>query len=387
MSFRLLVVFSISTGLLFLAGGCAKKTAAKRGGDGDSAPVIVTKAERKRVPLLLNGIGAVEPMRTVSVRAQVTAELIKIHFKEGDEVRAGDLLFELDSRPFQNSLRSAQADLEKARVQASNAEAQVARYAELTAGSMISKDQLESIRDNARALRAAVFASEAAVANAQLQLDYCSIRAPIAGRTGSLGAHEGDLVRTNDTGLPLVLINQLSPIYVSFTVPQQNLPLITHYRAAGTIHVTATPTGQGAEPAEGELTFVDNAIDQTTGTLRLKASFPNDQHRLWPGQFAQVRMVLANPEVITVPAVAVQRAQSGAFVFVIKADQTAEQRSVEVERTTDGQAVIARGLQPGESVVIDGQLRVLPGQKVTIKPAPSAPREANSAARLEQTRP
>lgn len=367
MVFRFTPIAALLLALVAAVAGCAKKQTGPRGGD--AAPVVVAKVERKVVPLVLTGIGAVEPIRTVSVRAQVTGTLVKIHFQEGDEVHEGDLLFELDARPFQNGLRSAEADLERARVQARNAEAQVARYSELTAGSMISKDQLESIRDNARALRAAVLAAEAAVANARLQLDYCSIRAPVSGRTGSVGAHEGDLVRASDTGTPLVIINQLNPIYVSFTVPQQNLSSIMRYRAQGTIHVTATPTGSTATQVQGELAFVDNAIDASTGTLRLKAVFANDEHALWPGQFASVRVTLASPEAVTVPASAVQRGQSGAFTFVVKPDLTAEQRAVDVERTLDGRAVITRGLQPGETVVTDGQLRVVPGRKVSIKPA------------------
>ncbi|QYM80520.1 efflux RND transporter periplasmic adaptor subunit [Horticoccus luteus] len=375
-------------GAALLVAGCGRKPDQKRGGD--AAPVIVAHAERKAVPLALPAIGAVEPIRTVSVRSQANGTLLKIHFQEGDDVKAGELLFELDSRPFENSLRSAEADLEKTRVQLSNAEAQVKRYSELKAGAMITKEQLETIRDNARALRAGVLSSEAAVANARLLIEYCSIRAPIAGRTGSLGAHEGDLVRAGDTGVPLVVINQLSPIYVTFTVPQQNLALIRRYRREGPLHVEAAPAGSTDTDIEGELTFIDNTIDATTGTLRLKATFDNPDHRLWPGQFVKVRITLATPSVVVVPSTAVQRSQDGAYAFVVKSDHTAEERPVEVERTVDGESVIARGLAPGEIVITDGQLRVLPGRKVQItsgRPAAETPVTPTASSAAEHAKP
>lgn len=375
MTFRSPVLPRLLLGAALLAAGCRPKS--RPGRDADAAPVVVAKAERKIVPLAIAAIGAAEPIRTVSVRSQVSGTLTRIHFQEGDEVNVGELLFELDPRPFENGLRSAEADREKIRVQLGNAEAQVKRYGELTAGAMITKEQLETIRDNARALRAGLLSSEAAVANARLQLEYCSIRAPIAGRTGSLGAHEGDLVRAGDTGTPLVIINQLSPIYVSFTVPQQYLLLIRRYRGDHPIRVAAAPAGADGEDLDGELSFIDNTIDSATGTLRLKATFANLDHRLWPGQFAKVRLTLAAPNVVAVPATAVQRSQDGTYVFVVGKNFTAERRPVDVERTVDGEAVIARGLAAGETVVTDGQLRVVPGGKVQIGPsAPSGPPDA-----------
>jgi multidrug efflux system membrane fusion protein len=362
------------TALLALAGlaGCAKKAAAPasgRGGGGP-APVTTAKVEHKVMPVALNAIGAVEPIRTASVRSQVTGVLTKLHFQEGQEVKEGDLLFEIDSRPFVNALRQAEADLEKAKVQHETSTTEVNRYRGLSEQGMVSKEQYQTIQDNERALRAALGAAEAAVENDRLQVEFCSIRAPISGRTGGVGAHEGDLVRESDSGTSLVTINQLSPIYVTFSVPQQNLASISRYRAAGSLTVIARPPGQNEEPEKGELSFIDNAIDTTTGTLKLKATFPNEDRRLWPGQFATTTLTLDSPNALVVPAAAVQNGQKGQYVFVVKADLTAEERPVTIERTTEDDAVIASGLQDGETVILDGQLRVLPGKPVSIKEGP-----------------
>ncbi len=365
--------------LLILTGlaGCAEKDAApaaptggggrRGGGGGGPAPVVVGKVEHKMMPIALNAIGAVEPIRTASVRSQVTGVLLKLHFQEGQEVKEGDLLFEIDSRSFVNALRQAEADLQKVRVQHETALAEVTRYRSLSEQGMVSKEQYQSIQDNERTLSAALGSTEAAVENDRLLLEYCSIRAPISGRTGSVGAHEGDLVRASDTTVSLVVINQLSPIYVTFSVPQQNLAGITRYRAAGTISVMSKPPGQNEAPEKGELTFIDNTIDATTGTLKLKATFPNEDRRLWPGQFASIVVTLDSPLALVVPAAAVQNGQRGQFVFVVNPDQTAEERLVTLERTTEEDAVVATGLKEGETVVVDGQLRVLPGKPVAVR--------------------
>jgi multidrug efflux system membrane fusion protein len=334
---------------------------------------LVAKAEITVVPLTLEAIGAVEPNRTATVRSQVTGTLMKIHFEEGQDVKAGDLLFQIDPRPFQNALNSAEADLQKVRVQLDTARTQVARYRTLKEGSMVSQEQFQTIQDNEGVLAAELLANESAVANARLQLEYCSIRAPLPGRTGVVGAHEGDLVRASDTSTPLVIIHQLSPIAVTFGVPQQYLTTITRYRAAGTITVNATPPGNDDKPEKGELSFVDNAVDSSSGTIKLKASFPNEAHRLWPGQFANIAILLASPEVLVVPASAVENDQDGQHVFVVRADNTAEFRKVVVDRMAHEQAVIARGLEPGETVVTDGQLRVVPNRPVEIKPTNAPP--------------
>ncbi len=365
-------VIGLGLVLFFLClGGCAEKSPPSGRGSGAAGapPVLVGKVERKIAPLVIEAIGAVEPIRTAGVRSQVTGIVLKVNFQEGQEVEQGDVLFEIDPRPFQNALRSAQAELEKTRVQLETAEAEVKRYQGLSEQGMVSKEQFLAIQTNGRTARAARAAAEAAVENDRILLDFCSVRAPISGRTGSLGVHEGDLVRATDANVAMVVINQLSPVYVTFGVPQQNLAGISRYRAEGSLEVKATPPGTGAAEAHeiGALTFIDNAIDSTTGTLKLKATFPNEAHRLWPGQFASVRLTLSSPEVITVPTIAVQTNQTGQHVFVVKDDQTAELRTVVVERAVEGDSVVTKGLAPGETVVLEGQLRVLPGRPVQVK--------------------
>jgi multidrug efflux system membrane fusion protein len=373
------VVISSAIGVMFLFTGCGEKAKNPRGGSGAAAPVHAGKVEKKIVPLTLDAIGAVEPSRTVSIRSQVTGTLMKIDFEEGQDVQPGELLFEIDPRPFQNSLRSAEAELARNRVQIENTRAQTARYRALNAESAISKEQFQTIEDAERTAAAQVLSGEAAVANARLQLEYCSIRAPIAGRTGAFGAHEGDLVSSNSAS-PLVVLNQLSPTYVSFGVPQQYLADLSKYRASAPLSVSAVPPGSDTTPEKGQLTFIDNAVDSTTGTVRLKATFPNESHRLWPGQFVTARLTLAAPEVIAVTSSAIQSDQSGQHVFVIKADKTAEFRPVVVERTSGSDTVISKGLTEGETVVTDGQLRVVPGRPVDVKPATPANIAAPAAA-------
>jgi multidrug efflux system membrane fusion protein len=363
------------------AGGGGKSGKGGRGGGGGAAPVVVARVERKEVPLTIDAIGAVEPIRMSTVRSQVTGILLKRVIAEGQDVKEGDLLFEIDARPFRNALLAAEADLEKAKVQRQNARAQVERYKTLSADQMVSKEQFQKISDDARALDSTVLAAEAAVANARLQLDNCSIRAPLTGRTGNMGVHEGDLVRASDSGTPLVTINQLNPINVTFGVPQQYLGAVMRYRSSGALKVTAVPPGTDEKPEDGELTFVDNTVDSATGTLKLKGTFANPKHRLWPGQFVTVTVTLAAPEVVTIPNSAIQTSQSGQHVYVVLADHTAELRPVVVERLHENDAVIAKGLSVGETVVVDGQLRVIPGKPVEIKdPAnPGAPTGASAA--------
>ncbi|HEX2855563.1 MAG TPA: efflux RND transporter periplasmic adaptor subunit [Opitutaceae bacterium] len=364
--------------LSLLMAGCSKKEAAAGGrGGGGPAPVLVAKAQTKVVPLTLEAIGAVEPSRTATIRSQVTGVLMKIHFQEGQDVQQGDLLFQIDPRPFQNAVKSAEADLEKSRLQLDTARTQVARYRTLKEGSMVSQEQFQTIQDTERVLATDLLASESALATAKLQLDYCSIRAPLPGRTGAVGAHEGDLVRASDTSTPLVIVHQLSPISVTFGVPQQYVAPITRYRATGPIAVHATPPGNEETPETGELSFVDNAVDSSSGTIKLKATFPNQAHRLWPGQFANISILLAAPEAIIVPASAVENDQEGQHVFIVKPDNTAEFRKVVVERTANDVSVIASGVAAGETVVIDGQLRVVPGRPVQIKQPRAAAEQAS----------
>ena len=379
-----LFLFRFATAALAAAilplGGCEKQAKPTgRRGAGGPAPVMVAKVERRVAPLTLDAVGSVEAIRTANIRAQITGLLLKIHFQEGQEVQAGDLLFEIDPRPFQTALRSAEAELQRVRAQLDNANTELERYQPLSTQGLISKEQFQTLKSNQQALEASLHVAEAAVETDRLQLEFCSIRAPLGGRTGALNVHEGDLIRASDPGTSLVVINQLNPIYVTFSVPQQHLATIAHYRNAGKLIVTASATGTTEAPVQGELTFIDNAIDASTGTLKLKATFQDDNHRLWPGQFAEIHLVLAAPEAVLVSSAAVQRDQNGAHVFVVQENQTAEFRTVKIERTTGADSVVAEGLKEGEMVVVDGQLRVIPGQKVEIKqPAagdPKTPRE------------
>ncbi|MFZ9837151.1 MAG: efflux RND transporter periplasmic adaptor subunit [Opitutaceae bacterium] len=368
---RLSFAAALAPAALLLAGCGGQAPAgggkAGKGTKGGAAPVLVAAAERKVVPLALEAIGAVEPIRTTAVRSQVTGTLLKRVIREGQDVKQGDLLFEIDPRPFRNALQAAEAELQKVRVQLETARAQVARYRGLTADQMVSKEQFEKINDTARALEAESLSVESRLATARIQLEYCSIRAPLAGRAGQITLHEGDIVRGNDTGAPLTTIHQLSPINVTFGVPQQYLGALQRYRAAGQLAVAATPPGADEKSETGELTFLDNAVESATGTLRLKAAFPNPAQRLWPGQFVTVALTLANPEVIAIPASALQTSQAGQYVYVVKADRTAELRPVTVERTVGAAAVVAQGLAPGETVVTEGQLRVVPGRAVDVR--------------------
>ena len=351
------------------AGGGGGKSG-KKGGASGPVPVVVETAKKKDVPFDLLAIGAVESVRAVNIKSLVTGILVKVNFQEGQDVKAGDLLFEIDPRPFQNALRSAEADLQKVRVQEATALAQVKRYQALSADSMVSQEQYRTIQDTAQVLRAQVLTSEANLANAKLQLEYCSIRAPFDGRTGGLGAHEGDLVRASDANISLITLTQLSPIYVTFSVPQQSLADLQHYKRINPIEVVALPNLTSSTTSEkGELIFIDNAIDATTGTIKLKASFANLNHGLWPGQYNNIRITLTTfKDQTTIPTTAVQNGQDGQQVFVVKGGKTAELRKVTVSSNVGLDSVIASGLAPGDTVVVDGQIRLRPGSEVDIKP-------------------
>ncbi|MFZ1974152.1 MAG: efflux RND transporter periplasmic adaptor subunit [Candidatus Acidiferrales bacterium] len=331
-----------------------------------AVPVTVAKAEQKTVPINLTAIGTAEAYSTVSIKSQVNAILNEVHFKQGDFVKKGDLLFTLDARPFQSSLAQAQANLARDKAQEELNQVQATRYEKLYAAGVAPKEQYDQMRANADAQDALVHADEAAEESAKLQLQYCTIYSPVDGRTGALQVYPGNLVKENDVPV-LVVINEISPIFVDFSVPEQYLGVVKKYMSGGRLQIQSTPYGDTV-PETGYLTFVDNNVDNTTGTIKLKGTFPNGDHRLWPGQFSTVSLRLAEEEkAIVVPSQAVQTGASGDFIFVVKSDDTAESRPVKVARQIDGESVISSGIAPGETVVTDGQLRLIPGIKVQVK--------------------
>ncbi len=330
------------------------------------APVTVAPVAQKTVPVELRAIGNVEAYSTVSVKSQVEGQLERVYFREGQDVKKGDLLFTIDSRPFEAALRQAEANLARDQAQEKNARAQADRSEKLFESGIVSKDQFDQVRTNFDALQAAVRADQAAVENAKIQLGYCSIRSPVEGRTGNLMVHEGNVVKANDTAL--VVINQINPLYVDFSVPEQFLPEIKKYQTRGKLKVEAIMPNEEARPEQGVLTFVNNAVDSGTGTILLKGTFPNAEKRLWPGQFVNVVLVLTSlPNAVVVPSQAVQTGQQGQYAFVVKPDLTVDLRPVATGETIGGETVIEKGLQPGEKVVTDGQLLLRPGAKVEVK--------------------
>lgn len=335
-----------------------------------AVPVTVAKVVQKTVPIELSAIGSGEAYSTVSIKAQVNALLEQVYFLQGEFVKKGDLLFTLDARPFQAALDQAQATLARDKAQAALDEVQAVRYEKLFAEGVTPKEQYDQAKAAADAQEAAVRADEAAVESARLELQYCQIQSPLDGRTGALQVYPGNLVKQNDVPV-LIVINQVTPIYVDFSIPEQYLGVVRKYMERGRLKVEATPHGDTAAET-GYLSFVDNSVDNTTGTIKLKGTFPNPDHRLWPGQFSTVSLRLSEQENATVvPSQAVQTGQSGDFVFVVTSDLSAESRPVKVARTLGGDAVIAQGVQPGETVVTDGQLRLIPGIKVQIKNSPA----------------
>ncbi len=328
-------------------------------------PVVAETANQKDVPLQLKTIGNVEAYNAVTVKALVGGEIAGVFFKEGQDVRKGDLLFKIDPRPYEAALKQAQASLARDLAQAKNAEEQAKRYAILVQKDYVSRDQYDQLRANADALAAAVEADRANVENAKLQLDYCTIKSPINGRAGSVLVNLGNVIKANDVSL--TTINQITPIYVTFSLPEQNLADVKKHAAAGDLDVEVFIPGD-ERSAHGALTFIDNAVDKSTGTIKLKGSFANNDRRLWPGQFVDVILILTTERNrVVVPSQAIQTGQQGQYVYVIKDDMSADLRTVTVGRTYQNVTIIDKGVSPGEQVVTDGQLRITPGSKVEIK--------------------
>ena len=331
-----------------------------------AVPVTVAKVVEKTVPITFRAIGHVEPMATVAIKARIGGELQKVWFTEGQSVAQGATLVTIDPRQYQAALRLAEAQLARDKALLEKAEADTRRYAGLVKQDFVTKEQYDQITSTAAALRAAVEADQANLDNARLQVAYCTITAPIEGRTGNLNVKVGNLVKADDTN-PLVTVNQIRPIFATFSVPAQLLPQLTKHNGNRIAVVATLPQNSGA-PEAGELSFVDNAVDTATGTILLKATFANRDERLWPGQFVDVVVTLGEePNRIVAPAPAVQTSQQGQYVFVVKSDDTVELRPVKVGRIDEAEAVIDTGLTAGETVVTDGQLRLVPGAKVEIK--------------------
>lgn len=336
-------------------------------------PVTVGSVTQKTVPVTVKAIGNVEAYTSVSVKARVGGELKRVHFQEGQEVKQGDLLFTIDPRPYEAVLKEVQAKLARDRALLKKAQDDAQRYSRLIKDDLISREQYDQIMANAQALGATVQADEAAVEHARLQVGYCFISSPISGRTGSLLINQGNLIKAEDEKNSIVVIHQIQPIYVSFAVPEKYFPEIKAAMQKGALPLSVVIAGDEPQPIQGKLTFIDNQVDRTTGTVRLKGTFTNAEKRLWPGQFVDVSLELSSqPNALVIPAEAVQTGQGEQFVYVVKPDQTVDYRTIQLERIMNGEAVVKEGLAPGEQVVTDGQLRLVPGARVQIKQEPVA---------------
>jgi membrane fusion protein, multidrug efflux system len=381
-------------------GGAPGKGGGRGRGGGGDVPVLIAKASQKNVPVEVQVIGNVEAYSTISVKAQVTGQLNEVAFHEGDFVKKGELLFTIDQRPLEAALNQsqanvakdeaalgqAQANLARDRAQARYAEAQATRYQQLFDQKIISRDQAEQLRANADAvaqavqadlatiesMKASIGASRAQVENAKVQLGYTKIYSPITGRTGNLTVKQGNVVTANN--MEMMTINQVEPIYVTFAVPESQLTAIKTYMAQGKLPVRVKPQDDESSEEVGTLTFVDNTVDMTTGTIKLKGTFPNSDHKLWPGEFVRVILKLTTQrDAITVPNEAVQTGQAGSFVYVVKEDRSVESRPVKVGARVENDMVIDSGLEAGETVVTEGQLRLAPGSKVVVRDGRGGP--------------
>jgi multidrug efflux system membrane fusion protein len=419
---------SLALLIVIVGGGGWKCSSETKGQTGPRAvPVLVDSVTRKSIPVELRAIGNVEAYTTVSIKSMVTGQVVRVGFVEGQEVKMGDLLFTIDPRSFEASVKQAEANLAKdvgqvrqteanlardlAQVkqaeanlardaaQSETANVQAERYRLLVERKVVSQQQSEQFITSAKVLEATVLADKAAIDNANavasatreavenakaavqadravlenvsIQLGYCSIRSPINGRTGNLLIHQGDMVKANDS--LLVVINQINPIYVTFSIPEKDLSEVKRYMSMEKLRMDAFLPHEEKPADQGTLSFVDNAVDATTGTIQLKGTFPNREKHLWPGQFINVVLTLTTqPDAVVIPASAIQTGQEGQFVFVVKADHTVESRGVVVSRMLGGEAIVGKGLNPGEIIVTDGQLQLVSGTKVEIKkPAPN----------------
>jgi multidrug efflux system membrane fusion protein len=338
-----------------------------------AVPVSVAQVTQEAVPFRLQAIGNVEAYSTVAVKARVDGQIVEVGFKEGEEARKGQVLFKIDPRPFEAAMRQAEANALRDAAARDQARSQEKRYQELLEKNFVSKEAYAQIRTNAAVAEATAGASLAALDNARLNLEYGTIRAPIEGYAGKIQIQMGNLVRANDVN-PLVVINQVRPIYVNFSVPEQRLAEVREHMASRQVAVEALAPGSDHAAASGTLIFVDNAVDPSTGTIRMRARFPNKENLLWPGQFVNVSVRLfEQADAITIPSRAVQTGPEGQYVYVVDRSMVVDVRRITVQRTEGERAIVASGLAKGEQVVTQGQLRLGPKTRVQIgKPAPEA---------------
>lgn len=352
---------------LGLATGCggAKPAAAPQ-----LPPVIVGQVVRRTVPVSLRAIGNVESTASVAVRSRVAGQILKVHFEDGADVVKGQTLFTIDPEPFRIALDRAEAQLARDKALLQKADADLARFAKLVDKEYVTREQYESAASQAASQAATIRFGEAAASDARLSLSYCTITAPISGRAGAVNLRAGNLVKVNDDP-PLVTILQVRPIYVTFSVPEKYLDSVRKHAAEGELEVKAFSRGEEGNGHSGILTFIDNEVAAATGTLRLRAEFPNDGRGLWPGEFVEVALRLSEQkDAVIVPSSAMQVGQQGSYVYVVEADGTAQLRPVVVDRTIGDETVLASGLEGGETVVTDGQIRIVPGGKVAVQAKP-----------------
>jgi multidrug efflux system membrane fusion protein len=355
----------ICLGLTVFSPGCSRQVTKPAG---TAPPVLVAAAVITNVPVLIDPppVGHVVPYSTVTVHSQIGGVISQVHFQEGQTVKQGDLLFTIDPRPAQAALSQAKANLLRDRAQLENAKIQFAREQKLFDQKLVSQDEFDTSKAGMDALQGTVQADQAAVTNALINLEFTEIRSPIDGVTGNLLFYQGNVVKAPDD--TLVTINQVHPIYVGFAVPEQYLPQIRSEKKQRQLKVQATFENMNVPPPQGELTFINNTVDEATGTILLKANFPNEENVLWPGQFVNVELTLSElTNAVVVPSPAIQTGQNGEYVYILKPDQTVEERPVTIGITYQEKTVVRRGLAAGETVVTDGQLRLTPGAAVSVK--------------------
>jgi multidrug efflux system membrane fusion protein len=364
------------------SGGVADLSGAgggRRGGGTAAVPVVTAPAVQKDVPQIVQTVGTVEAYSTVEIRPQVSGTLLTVSFAEGQEVSKGQLLFTLDPRPFDVAVRQAEATLGKDQAQATNAEAIRARNQDLLTRGIISPQDYQTSSSQAASLKAAVTADQAQLDAAKLQLQYTKIAAPVSGRTGTLNVHEGTLIRTTDTS-PMVVLNQITPIRVTFGVPGQDLAQVRAGQARAPLRTMARAAGSTDAFSTGDVSFLDNTVDPSTGTLKVKGTFANSDRKLWPGELVEVTLQLSVAAHATVvPASAVQNGQQGQYVYVVNADRTVAFRPVDVSLRNGNDIVITKGVAVGEEVVTDGQLGLTPGAKIQLKNNPAGAGRAAGA--------